>query len=115
MELTREEAIKLHRQMWRWIAEETEKQKRFVSESEYFEAMGIEDEDVPHLKSYCCEYGGCGSCPIQWSEARNFCLDKNSPYRAWERTADGGSWQVAAELARKIAELPERKMNKDYE
>lgn len=111
MKLTKEEAIRKHREMWRWIAEETEKQKRIVLELEYFKAMGIEAD------SYCCECGvSCNECPILWGGENDHCLAGDGPYMAWLlATNHGCNWQLAAELARKIAELPERKVNKDYE
>ena len=114
MELTREEAIGLHRKMWRWIAEETEKQKRIVTRKEYFKSMEIEEENIPEFYCYCCEYceladGDCELCPILWDGEKTTCF---SDFVTWLSTT---SWQEAAELARKIAELPERKENKEYE
>ena len=39
MKLTREEAVRLHRQMWRWIRDETLRLKRPVTAREYFVSM----------------------------------------------------------------------------
>lgn len=36
MKLTREQAIKEHRKMWRWIAEETENRRYCVSKTKYY-------------------------------------------------------------------------------
>ena len=122
MELTREEAVSRHRKMWRWIAEETEKQKRVVLESDYFKAMGIEEEDIPDSNfpdsnSYCCEYANkdCKLCPIRWDRVKDNCTDRNSPFLTWLGAVGYDLWKVAAKAARKIAELSERKENKEYE
>ena len=116
MELTREEAVRLHRQMWLWIAKETERQKQIVFKTDYFKAMKTKREDMPLNTCYCCEYTRgegtkntrCELCPMLWGGADNHCLNKNSPFRAWSNTYN---WRVAAKAARAIAELPERKVD----
>ena len=54
--MTREEAIANHRKMWRWIADETERRECAVKKTDYFDAMGIHEEDRPLSNCYCCEY-----------------------------------------------------------
>ena len=132
--LTKDEAIRLHRKMWRWIAEETEKQGRKVSKWEYFKAMGIDENDVPTYDCYCCEVVDqqineisplamlCDFCPLDWGFGYETgyrkvnCLTIEYPYvqrsgyfRRWVNTK---SPKEAAELARTIAELPEKEANK---
>lgn len=116
MELTKEEAIANHRKMWNWIADETLKQKRKVEKSEHFKAHGI--TDVPLRECYCCEYVRCSSrqdcprCPIDWGGDYGECTHKN---RGGDRKGLFSLWRCepnyikAAELAKQIAELPERK------
>ncbi len=112
MKLTKSEAIANHRKMWNWIAEETLKQKRKVEKSEYFKAHGI--TDIPLIECYCCEYAknNCLNCPIDWGGEFGACMsrdtadDRKGLYWLWLLEPD---YLTAAELAKKIAELPERK------
>lgn len=43
--LTKQEAIKLHRHMWNWIADETERTGLFVIETDYFKETDVSYED----------------------------------------------------------------------
>lgn len=114
MRLTKHKALSKHRKMWLWIADETSKQKRKVWRWEYFKAHGI--MDVPHGKccSYCCEYSNhnCTHCLIDWGGKLRTCIHKDSIYdrkglyAQWNKEPD---YIKAAELAKQIAELPERK------
>lgn len=59
MNISREEAIRKHREMWNWIAEQYEegrtasvqRLKREFIERHY-------PNDLPNLYCYCCEYAG---------------------------------------------------------
>lgn len=116
-ELTPQDAIRLHRKKWNWIADETEKQQRIVRGTEYFKACVPDTNEWPHIISYCCEYDKqrnaigrktCKHCPIQWPQtitSRKSCPCLNSLYHEWTVTR---SWKQAAQLARKIANLPEK-------
>lgn len=117
--MTKREAIANHRKMWRWIADETEKQKDFICKHNYFDEMGIRYPERPSRDCYCCEYAAsCKDCPIDWLSDcdRYMCCDKSvnndnaGLFREWERCFLYGDWREAAALARQIAELPERKM-----
>lgn len=107
MNLTREQAIAGHRKMWNWIADETNRLKRKVEKSEYFNAMGI--DDIPDNRCYCCEFVirnqfRCKyDCIIDWGEGIG-CVD--SYYKEWLCADD---WKEAARIARIIANLPERR------
>ena len=120
--LTKQEAIKNHRKMWNWIADETQRQQRIVDQWDYLEAFDV--KDVPETACYCCEYAIqrinvllsgtlCDYCPINWGEGESFCLNlyneqgefvDNGLIHQWRFATD---WRKAAELARKIANLPE--------
>ena len=116
MEITKSEAIANHRKMWRWIAEETLKQERKVEKWEYFKEHGIRRLNIPLCQCYCCEYGFdagvCPDCPVEWGGEYDTCLDRDNCYdhkglyALWEREPN---YLKAAELAKKIAELPEPK------
>ncbi len=113
MKLTKDEAIANHRKMWNWIAEETLKQKRKVKKLEYFKAHGITGLDIPFGECYCCEYTNmrCPDCPVKWGgewgscEGKNHRSDVKGLYALWRREFD---YLKSAELAKQIAELPER-------
>lgn len=127
-ELTKEQAIAEHRKMWRWIAEETEKRREIVYKGEYL-IKYFPDDDI-YYSCFCCEYAiqkmlfendrgskidnKCTFCPIDWGgevnafmcERKDLSTKNRGLYFLWVRTND---WKEAAELAREIAELPERK------
>ncbi len=106
---------------WVWIKEQTLKEKRKVSEKEYFEAMDIHPVAIPRDLSYCCEYDGrfddnCSNCPLNWTEPREMLMctlvfgqgfknPKTGLYRRWQNAT---GYQEAAELAEKISKLPIR-------
>ena len=118
--LTKQEAIANHRKMWRWIAKETEKQRRIVGKGEYFKSIRIKLFDVynvPSCQCYCCEYDTqyydtCEFCPMDWGSEvmaymcnhKKYDGDRNGLFAQWSDTT---SWQEAARLARAIAELDE--------
>lgn len=124
MGLTKSEAIANHRKMWRWIAEETLKQERKVEKWEYFKTLDIMDRDMPFGDCYCCEYAFnedytyCRDCPIDWGgefgtcKHRDIVNDNKGLYALWCDELD--DYIKAAELAKKIAELPERKYGGDF-
>lgn len=113
MTLTKKLAISLHRKMWSWIADETERQKEIVTKCEYppFRHITIDND------CWCCEYAQreCRNCPIEWNEKKHndilglevqTCTDEE--YRKWRAAVLSKQWQEAAHWARIIAELPER-------
>lgn len=135
MELTREEAIRYHREMWNWIADHIEKEGC----AQY----------IPHLKSnfvykkfpgvyikndcFCCHYAEsqsinkdntmCENCPLDWGNPyrknyfdcekkyvpKNKDSDENGLYEHCHYLEDN-NWKHQAELARRIANLPEREV-----
>ena len=121
MGLTKSEAIANHRKMWNWIADETMKRKCKVEKWDYFKAHGI--TDIPLCECYCCEYArdglfaDCSRCPIDWGGEFNICLNRDSDgdgkglFTLWCKEPD---YVKSAELAKRIAELPERKYGGDF-
>lgn len=61
MKLTREEAVKLHRELWGWLAENPMRQK-----TDY---PGFRDERIMKY-CYLCEYTSftCEKCPVEWDK-----------------------------------------------
>lgn len=111
--LTKSEAIFNHRKMWHWMAAETRKQKRKVYKLEYLDFYNISDENKPFGSCYACQYdiqcdNDCTHCPINWGDGMG-CFTDGSLYREWLACNENeNDWERAAELADKIAELPER-------
>ena len=123
---TREQAITKHRQRWNWIADETIKRKRRIIKMDYFNENLDKNEEPPLAGCYACQYSAeqrgiisfsknmCQFCPIDWHSDSPYamCMNKDehsfrsNTFAAWSET---NNWKKAAELARQIAELPERK------
>ena len=105
--MTRDEAVKKHRAMWRWIAEQIESQKKRLCIPRLKDIYCQVNRDKIFLNCYCCEYAsmkikGCKDCPIAspgWDCASG---------GLYTQVVDETNWKVQARIARRIAELPER-------
>ena len=100
MKLTREEAIRLHRELWGWLAENPMKQKT----------------DYPKFKTECvrndcylCEFAGsqCAKCPVEWPKPRYVspCHCMESYFYEWD---DAKLPEERSRLAAIIRDLPEK-------
>jgi hypothetical protein len=144
-ELTREEAIREHRKMWNWIANETKKSGHCVNKTDYFCEYAEFDEKIPYDKCYCCEYAfnvfkqtddlkklfegdifnnKCKYCPIDWGSesSHDMCCDIGDPgkfptglYLLWDESITNKDADSAYKYAKQIAELPEAKIIEDKE
>ena len=113
--LTREQAIIEHRKMWNWIADNLGKTNETVYDLKERYCYENDFELVQHC--FCCQYTGlnCGYCPFYWGGEKNefntFCeayvKDAINWYKA-ELASHTGNFEEAAEIARKIANLPEK-------
>ena len=112
--LTKEEAIREHRRMWNWIAEQYRQhgvRNRNIIHLKY-EYLGIYRPEFLPMESacFCCEYvkqqgEGCKECPVVWGGNK-------------ERICTSGEYRklylvrknkfTAESLAREIANLPVR-------
>lgn len=112
MKLSKEEAIRRHRLMWNWIADETTRRGKKVSKEAAFAHFRW---GHALMNCWCCEYmelyqiNTCATgCILEWPGVS--CVvggDKtNGLFSRWATT---GNVKEAADLARQIAELPERK------
>ena len=123
--MTLEEMLKLHQNLWNWLADEAE--KGFIRDkSDYFELHSC--LEVPTCACYACEYAlqkmakrryayrqagivaRCRYCPFDWSDETDhmldlFCEADDSPYDKWLRSTDAKS---AAKYARQIANMKPR-------
>ena len=138
-ELTREEAIRRHRLVWNWLADETEKIGETITKKDAFKHFGWDRSKV--LSScWCCEWAHwkrnldlyiykdnfksvCFYCPLDWSNGEKkilkaTCLDimtndgyvNDGLYEQWFfKTYGEEDHAEASRLARIIANLPEKK------
>lgn len=113
MKLTKEEAIRRHRLMWNWIADETEKQERIITKEDAFEHFNWSEIS---MNCWCCEYDdlhrdGCHSCPIYWKGGHTIvapCCNKETAFSKWVDARVTDNIIDAVKYAREIANLPER-------
>ena len=107
--MTREEAISKHRKMWRWLAKNPGKWKE--------DFLGKFDPEADlDSECYLCEYTyprPCDDCPLEWPGGCCFDVEdvEEALYSAWCNAMRYGQYDVAAEIAKRIAELPERDEN----
>lgn len=115
--LTKKRAIREHRKMWKWIANQYKAGS--VEDVEILEEKYLEDkyEDV-RLNRFCCEYDeqignrSCINCPIKWGTEYiggvAFCVKEGSPYKRLTRKFYLTP-KLAQESAKKIANLPKKR------
>lgn len=126
--LTKEQAVKEHRKMWNWIADETEKRKQTMDKCDYAHKTGLdlmpgyELFQQNHL-CFCCVYDklndersniyfhhNCLHCPIDWqvkTKCDNYmCDEEESPLHRYNIAYP--DYISTAKYARQIANLSER-------
>lgn len=128
--LTKAKAIKSHRDMWNWIADQLEKPNNRKTVEELKIQYCDMHEVAPRHLCFCCAYANqiakkydpidkeeCIYCPLIWdSNMKEYmCEDKEEKYDnmgSWMRASDLSrikSFRTeAALIARQIANLPER-------
>lgn len=119
--LTKEEAVRRHRELWNKIAELcTGGFGVFEIKDMDLNALGYNDAFYyPTSRYWSCEYaiynaihlhrtnkGICCFCPIKWKT--ELCHDKGGEYDMWTRSILDRNYEKAAEMARVIANLPEK-------
>lgn len=108
--LTKREAVRKHMSMWNWIADYIEEKKEVRCIPELKEIYVKEHNETPSFSCYCCEYvdqldnDDCKFCPVIWG-SNSGCYGEKSLYRP---CMSATTWQKQANLARLIANLPER-------
>ena len=111
MKLTKQQAIEGHRKMWNWIADEIEKRNKVLEIIDLKVEYCTTNNLLLQHNCFCCEYSidddyGCEKCPVDWINTKHCSDDETSLYVAVLHTKQ---WQEQADLARQIANLPERK------
>ena len=112
MKLTKQQAIEGHRKMWNWIADKIEREKRRFYIYDLKEIYCRENNLLLRHNCFCCEYSGdddrgCEKCPVDWEKTEHCSDDEKSLYTL---VLYAYTWQKQAELARTIANLPEKLM-----
>lgn len=112
--LTRKSAIKWHREMWNYIADVIENSRMVQNigelKREFLRKYGFQRR--VQANCFLCEYTKmhCDECPLKWGEQEGSgCIrvgGKNDGL--FFKIGECKSWQKQAELARKIANLPEK-------
>ena len=122
--LSREEAIRKHREMWNWIADRIMERKRSVIIDELKQEYIRQHNECALNNCYMCEYcigmleeseglsDRCKYCPLDWEsdgdeDGLYQCLDNHDEmglYAEAERTA---LWEEQYKLCKKIANLKE--------
>lgn len=93
--------LSLHRRMWKWLAENQDKQKESWPE---WKENGGKIENVV-CSCFCCEYNGgnnCDECPLVWPGGRCCFGSGKGTFDLYER-AKG---EERSRLALEIANLP---------
>lgn len=110
MELTKEEAIRLHRELWGWLAENPGRDKREWPE---WEDNGGK---FPRVRNLCfaCEYDhqegiknhsyACSDCPFEWPGKTCENMEDNGLYNLWKY----GETELESMYAAMIRDLPIR-------
>lgn len=118
--MLREEAIKKHRAMWKWIAEQIVNYERTMNiaslKERYIDMQGeLTVEMRERNNCYLCYYSdvNCSRCPLSWpSDALDYkCEHGYFGEGLYSRCLNlylTDKWGLQAELAYEIANLPER-------
>lgn len=112
--ITREEAIRRHRLMWNWIADETERRGDPVHKRAAFKHFCWDKNDAQST-CWACTFAevravssGCHRCPLVWTGGYCANDDENGLYDQWQDAYWNRETKTAADLARQIANLPEK-------
>lgn len=124
--MTIQEMISNHRDLWNWVADETEKQKRCVTKDEYFFEFGPMFDLEPVLcDCYACEVAlretrrtlnnptaltvDCDYCPFIWTDESDcvvpYCSSIGAFYERWLYSVSHFDHINAVRYARMIADM----------
>lgn len=128
--LSREEAIRKHREMWNWIADRIKERKHtgliYHLKKEYIKQH---NEDVVLYNCYLCDYcigmlkneeweERCKYCPLYWESGGDEddlfqCLDDYGEKGLYRKAESAEAWEEQYNLCKKIANLKEVNRNND--
>lgn len=120
--LSKEEAIRKHREMWSWIADRIVERKRSVIIGNLKREYVLQHKENIAYSCYLCDYcidmqGGvkfkrCKYCPLDWEsdgdeDGSYQCLDNNDEMGLYSKADRTVAWEEQYELCKKIANLEE--------
>lgn len=124
--LSKEEAIRKHRDMWNWIAERIQERKQLVDVDELKREYIDQHNESVLYNCYLCNYCvdmletkywkvRCRYCPLYWEsdgdeDGLYQCLDNHEEYGLYGKVRKVRStmvWEEQYELCKKIANLKE--------
>ena len=122
--LSREEAIKKHRDMWNWIADRIKKMKRTVRIENLKKAYIERRNECVLYDCYLCDYcigmleeskgfsDRCKYCPLDWESDGNEdglyqCLENHDEMGLYREAQITALWEEQYKLCKKIANLKE--------
>lgn len=124
--LSKEEAIRKHREMWNWIADRIKERKRLVDVDELKQEYIDQHNESIFCDCYLCQYCAdraednewyerCEYCPLDWESYGNEyglyqCLDNHEEdglYGKVRKVRSTMVWEEQYELCKKIANLKE--------
>lgn len=121
--LSKEEAIRKHREMWNWIADRIKERKRLVDVDELKQEYIDQHNESIFYDCYLCQYcidkvkgngwyGKCKYCPLDWESYGNEyglyqCLDNHEEDGLYRKVRSTMVWEEQYELCKKIANLKE--------
>lgn len=122
IEMTKEEAVANHRKLWNEIADMLERRERYPTSLKQIALRNIGEKNDIYNECYCCEYtkGDCSKCPIVWNNNdrnRYMCEngedsyydENNSEWLNFLTVMNLKDYDLAAKIARDIANLPEKR------
>lgn len=125
--LSREEAIKKHRDMWNWIAERIKERKWTVGIGSLRQGYIERHNERVLYNCYLCEYcigileegkdfsDKCKYCPLDWEsdgdeDGLYQCLENSDEMGLYEEAQSTALWEEQYALCKKIANLKEREI-----
>lgn len=125
--LSREEAIRKHREMWNWIADRIKERKQTVRIESLKEAYIERHNECVLYSCYLCDYSigmleegkyfpdRCKYCPLDWESTGDEdgiyqCLENHGEKGLYEEAMRTSLWEEQYALCKKIANLKEREI-----
>ena len=123
IEMTKQEAVAKHRKLWNEIADMIDRGERYGVIDLKREALNnLGEENDIYNNCYCCEYARmyCSNCPVVWNNEDSRCRfmcetgsyeydENNSEWLNFMYAIKDGYYDLAAKVAREIANLPEKR------
>lgn len=127
--LSREEAIKKHRDMWNWIADRIMERKQSVIIDKLKQEYVVQHNECALHNCYLCQYSSennkdntwderCKECPLDWEsdgdeDGLYQCLENHGEMGLYGEARRTAWWEEQYTLCKKIANLKEVEIKED--